>query len=93
MSRSASSLGRHLFRRHLVYFRRGEFFALDFALQGTVAPVVVLTPIESWRQQWFGTTNTTGNAADTYVGTSDGMAEPAQIRLGPEPACRHHQSG
>jgi hypothetical protein len=59
--------------------------ALDFALQGTVAPVVVLTPIESWRQQWFGTTNTTGNAADTYVGTSDGMPNLLKYALGLNP--------
>jgi endonuclease G len=59
--------------------------APDFALQGTIAPVVVLTPIESWRQQWFGNTNNTGNAADTYVGTSDGMPNLLEYALGLNP--------
>lgn len=59
--------------------------ALDFALQGTVAPVAMLTPIESWRQQWFGTTNNTGNAADTYAGTSDGMPNLLKYALGLDP--------
>jgi hypothetical protein len=59
--------------------------APDFALQGTITPVVVLTPIESWRQQWFGNTNNTGNAADTYVGTSDGMPNLLKYALGLNP--------
>ncbi len=59
--------------------------ALDFVLQGTVSPVVVLTPIESWRQQWFGTTNNTGNAADAYVSTTDGMPNLLKYSLGLDP--------
>ena len=47
--------------------------APDLALQGTVSPVVYLTPIEAWRLQWFGITNNSGIAADTTIVTSDGM--------------------
>jgi len=57
--------------------------ALDFALQGTVTPV--LTPIETWRQQWFGTTNNAGGAADTYTETGDGMPNLLKYALGLDP--------
>ena len=57
--------------------------APDFAIQGTIAPV--LTPAEAWRLQWFGTTNDTGTAADTYVATSDGMPNLLKYALGLNP--------
>ena len=44
---------------------------VDFAVQGTVTPA--LSPIQSWRQQWFGTTANSGAAADNAVATSDRM--------------------
>src|SRR5262249_34600258 len=47
--------------------------APDFVVQGILAPVATITPIESWRLAWFGTTNNSGNAADSYVNTGDGM--------------------
>jgi hypothetical protein len=48
-----------------------------------VAPV--LTPIQSWRQQWFGTTSNSGPAADTYISTSDGMPNLLKYALGLAP--------
>jgi hypothetical protein len=57
--------------------------ALDFALQGTVSPI--LTPIQSWRLQYFGTTANSGPAADTAVGTSDGMPNLLKYALGLNP--------
>jgi endonuclease G, mitochondrial len=59
--------------------------APDFAIDGSISPVVVLAPIESWRQQWFGTTNNTGTAADDYVATSDGMPNLLKYALGLDP--------
>jgi uncharacterized repeat protein (TIGR01451 family) len=56
---------------------------LDFIVQGTVSPV--LTPIETWRQQWFGTISNAGYAADTYVFTSDGMANLLKYAMGLNP--------
>jgi endonuclease G len=59
--------------------------APDLALTGTVTPVVNLTPLQAWRQFWFGTSSNTGVAADTYVGTSDGMANLLKYALGLNP--------
>jgi hypothetical protein len=62
--------------------------ALDFSLSGSVTypdPVVTTPPIQLWRQQWFGTTNNSGNAADTYVSSSDGMANLLKYALGLNP--------
>jgi hypothetical protein len=59
--------------------------ASDFVIEGSVSPVIVLTPIESWRLQWFGITNNSGVAADSYVGTSDGMANLLKYALGLNP--------
>jgi DNA/RNA endonuclease G (NUC1) len=59
--------------------------AADYALQGSVAPVNSLTPIQSWRQQWFGTTSNSGNAADAYVATTDGMPNLLKYALGLNP--------
>jgi hypothetical protein len=46
---------------------------------------VNLTPLQAWRQFWFGTSSNTGVAADTYVGTSDGMANLLKYALGLNP--------
>ena len=59
--------------------------APDFVVQGSISPVVVLTPIESWRQQWFGTTNNSGPAADSAVVTSDGMPNLVKYAFGLDP--------
>jgi hypothetical protein len=50
------------------------------ASSGTVTP-----PIQLWRQQWFGTTNNSGNAADNYVASSDGMPNLLKYALGLDP--------
>ncbi|MGZ4971822.1 MAG: beta strand repeat-containing protein, partial [Limisphaerales bacterium] len=63
----------------------GASSAPDFAIQGTVASIVTLTPIETWRLQWFGSTNNTGNAADTFVNSSDGMPNLLKYALGLNP--------
>ncbi|MGZ5019211.1 MAG: lamin tail domain-containing protein, partial [Chthoniobacterales bacterium] len=36
-------------------------------------PTNVRTPSEAWREQWFGTTQNSGNAADSYIAAGDGM--------------------
>ncbi len=56
--------------------------APDFAISGTVN---TLTPIQSWRQQWFGTTANSGAAADTAIATSDGMPNLLKYALGLNP--------
>jgi endonuclease G len=56
--------------------------ALDFALQGEVtAP----TPIQSWRQQWFGTAANSGAAADGAVASSDGTPNLLKYAFGLNP--------
>ncbi|HEU0039114.1 MAG TPA: IPT/TIG domain-containing protein, partial [Verrucomicrobiae bacterium] len=59
--------------------------APDLAVQGSVTPAVMLTPVESWRLQWFGTTNDAGEAADGYAGTADGLANLVKYALGLNP--------
>ena len=62
--------------------------ALDFSLSGSVTypdPVVATPPIQLWREQWFGTTNNSGTAADTYVSSSDGMPNLLKYALGLNP--------
>jgi DNA/RNA endonuclease G (NUC1) len=56
--------------------------ALDFAVQGAVtAP----TPIQSWRQQWFGTVANSGAAADTAIASSDNMPNLLKYAYGLDP--------
>ena len=62
--------------------------ALDFSVSGSVTyPALVVTtpPIQLWRQQWFGTTNNSGNAADSYISSSDGMPNLLKYALGLNP--------
>ena len=47
--------------------------------------VVPLTPIESWRLQWFGTTANSGAAADAAITTSDGMPNLLKYAFGLNP--------
>ena len=47
--------------------------------------IIPLTPIQAWRLQWFGTTANSGVAADTYIGTSDGMENLLKYALGLNP--------
>ena len=59
--------------------------APDFVVLGTVSPEVNLSPLQSWRQQWFGTTNNAGIAADTYAGTADRIPNLLKYALGLNP--------
>ena len=62
--------------------------ALDLSVSGSVsypAPAITLTPIEIWRQQWFGTTNDSGVAADAYVAGGDGIPNLVKYALGLNP--------
>ena len=59
--------------------------ALDFEVQGMVSPaVVLLTPIQLWRLQWFGTTADSGVAADTTI-AANGMPNLLSYALGLNP--------
>lgn len=58
----------------------------DIEIQGTIEPVQApLTPSESWRLLWFGTTSNSGPAADTAVSSSDGMPNLLKYALGLDP--------
>lgn len=62
--------------------------ALDFSLSGSVnypTSAATLPPIQLWRQQWFGFTNNSGPAADTFVASSDGMPNLLKYALGLNP--------
>ena len=59
--------------------------APDLTVVGTVTPLARLTPIQAWRQQWYGVTNNAGNAADTFVNTADGMPNLLKYALGLNP--------
>ena len=67
--------------------------ALDFVVQGSVSPaVVLLTPIEAWRLQWFGTTANSGAAADTAI-AADGMPNLLKYALGLNPLVADQRPG
>jgi len=61
----------------------------DLTISGTIffptQTLATLPPIQLWRQQWFGVTNNTGSAADTYVSSSDGMPNLLKYALGLNP--------
>jgi hypothetical protein len=46
----------------------------------------VLTAIEAWRQQWFGTTGNTGNAADDADPNNNGIFDLLEYALGGDPS-------
>ena len=48
--------------------------------------IIPLTPIQSWRFQYFGTSANTGAAADTAVASSDGMPNLLKDALGLNPS-------
>jgi uncharacterized repeat protein (TIGR01451 family) len=43
--------------------------------------IIPLTPVQSWRYYWFGTTANSGNAADGAIVTSDGMPNLVKYAL------------
>ena len=48
----------------------------------TVTP---LTPVQSWREQYFGTTANTGNAADSADADGDGITNVMEFAFGTDP--------
>jgi DNA/RNA endonuclease G (NUC1) len=55
--------------------------------------VIALTPIQSWRLHWFGSTNNSGTAADTADPDGDGQNNMAEFLSGTNPtnnaSCLH----
>jgi uncharacterized repeat protein (TIGR01451 family) len=47
--------------------------------------IIALAPIQSWRLQYFGTTNNSDASADTAVSSSDGMPNLLKYALGLNP--------
>ena len=47
--------------------------------------IIALTPIQSWRLQYFGTTNNSDVAADTAIAAGDGMANLLKYAIGLDP--------
>ena len=47
--------------------------------------IIILTPIQAWRFQWFGTIANSGAASDTAIATSDGMPNLLKYALGLNP--------
>ena len=55
------------------------------SVQGVDLSFTTWTALQAWRQQWFGTTNNSGSAADTYVNTGDGFSNLMKYALGLNP--------
>jgi len=53
--------------------------------QGTDQTFTTWTALQAWRQQYFGTINNSGSAADTYVATGDGLPNLIKYALGLNP--------
>jgi autotransporter-associated beta strand protein len=51
----------------------------------TTVPLSVLTPIEQWRQQYFGSTTNIGNAADLFDANKDGESNLLEFATGQNP--------
>lgn len=51
----------------------------------TITGFSFLTPQESWRQTWFGTTGNSGDAADNFDYDNDGIANLLEYALGLNP--------
>jgi kumamolisin len=47
--------------------------------------IIALTPSQAWRLRWFGTTNSSGSAADTAIAAADGMPNLLKYALGLNP--------
>ena len=61
------------------FFDMGPYF-----LTGTV-PAAGSTPIEQWRQSYFGITTNTGNAADSFDFDQDGVPNLIEFAFGLDP--------
>lgn len=53
--------------------------------QGADKSFTTLTALQAWRQQWFGRTDNSGSAADTYVSSGDGLSNLMKYALGLNP--------
>jgi len=53
--------------------------------QGADKSFTTWTALQAWRQQWFGTTDNSGSAADTYVSSGDGLSNLMKYALGLNP--------
>ncbi len=62
-----------------------EWDTTSLAVDGTLAVVSLLTPIETWRLQHFATTANAGPAADTADPDADGAANLLEYALGLDP--------
>ena len=60
-------------------------YSPDLAFQVFGAVVPPLTTAQSWRQQYFGTTENSGNAADGADADGDGLANLAERAFGTNP--------
>jgi uncharacterized repeat protein (TIGR01451 family) len=47
--------------------------------------IIALTPSQAWRLRWFGTTNSSGSAADMAIAAGDGMPNLLKYALGLNP--------
>ena len=62
------------------FFDMGPFF-----LTGTVPAAVEQTPLEQWRQSYFGISTNTGNAADAFDFDQDGVPNLIEFAFGLDP--------
>jgi len=62
------------------FFDMGPFF-----LTGTVPAAVGQTPLEQWRQSYFGISTNTGNAADAFDFDQDGVPNLIEFAFGLDP--------
>jgi len=62
------------------FFDMGPFF-----LTGTVPAAVGQTPLEQWRQSYFGISTNTGNAADSFDFDQDGVPNLIEFAFGLDP--------
>ena len=63
----------------------GDISNANNTAQARVAVSPLLSPIESWRLTHFGTTENTGNAADTSILAADGLANLLKYAMGLPP--------
>jgi len=53
--------------------------------QGADQSFTTWTALQAWRQQYFGTINNSGNAADSYIASGDGLPNLIKYALGLNP--------
>jgi glycosidase len=63
----------------------GDASAGNNTAQSVVSIALSLAPIDAWRTLYFGTTENSGAAADTYVANEDGLPNLLKYALGLDP--------